>query len=126
MSQLDVVEVTGDAIELESDSEIEEARPARVLKSPMLPTPVEANEHNITHLPFRNWCPWCVKGKAIHIPHKTQGNKVYQVPHIVVDYCFLGDDANEETLIVQVARDLETKYLFAHAVPRTCMGRASW
>jgi hypothetical protein len=43
---------------------------------------------------------------------------VYQVPHVVVDYCCLGDDANEETLIVHVARDLETKYLFAHAVPR--------
>jgi hypothetical protein len=43
---------------------------------------------------------------------------VYQVLHIVVDYCFLGYYASEETLIVHVARDLQTMYIFSHAVPR--------
>ena len=108
----------GDEIELESESETEEARPAKVLRSPMTPSPIEVSEYNITHLPFRCWRPWCVQGKAKNVRHKKQGEKDYQIPHIVCDYCFWGGEEDEETLIAQVARDMETKYLFAHAVPR--------
>ena len=50
-------------------------------------------------------------------------DQVHEIPHIACDYCFLGDDGGKEgeekeTLIVQVAVDLNTKCIFAHAVPR--------
>ena len=37
---------------------------------------------------------------------------------MVCDYCFLGDKDDGDTLIVQVMRDVNTKCIFAHAVPR--------
>ena len=33
--------------------------PRRVL-DPKLPSQREVNEHNLTHLPYRNWCKHCV------------------------------------------------------------------
>ena len=35
-----------------------------------------------------------------------------------MDYAFLGDKDDTETLVIQVARDVWSGYLFAHAVPR--------
>jgi hypothetical protein len=64
ISPLYVADATGDAIEPESDSEIEEARPARVLKSKMLPTPAEVNEHNITHFAIQELVPMVCEGKG--------------------------------------------------------------
>ena len=34
------------------------------------------------------------------------------------DYCFLGGAGKEETLSVQVTRDIGSKMLFAHVVPK--------
>ena len=118
VSPLDETACVGDAIELQSEDEGEEARPVKVLKSPTLPTTVEVDERSITHLPFRNSCPFCVQGKAENFSHETQGEKEYQIPHIVCDYCVLGGDDDEDTLNVQVAKDMQSQCLFAHAVPR--------
>ena len=68
-----------------------EARAPEVLRDPGAPTQKEIEEHSVTHLPFRSWCPYCVTGKAHGRPHKSvkeQHDK--QVPEIVFDYGFLG------------------------------------
>ena len=36
----------------------------RNIGDPRLPTQKEVDEHNLTHVPYRNWCPHCVKGAA--------------------------------------------------------------
>ena len=56
-------------------------------------------------------------GSAPNRPH-VKGKQDYNIPHLVCDYCFLGDKDDGETLIVQVTRDITSKCLFAHAVPR--------
>ena len=104
------------------EPETEEARAPEVLRDPGAPTEKEVEEHNVTHLPFRTWCPHCVAGKAQDRPHrevKDQDEK--QVPEIVFDYGFLGGKEDAETLAVQVARDRRTKMLFANVVPRKGM-----
>ena len=100
------------------DEEPEEARVPKVLKSPLQPTAREVDERNLTHLPFRDWCPHCIMGKARNIPHKKQKDREHLVPHIHVDYGFLGTEEDEEKMIIQVARDEESRALLAHAVPR--------
>ena len=63
------------------EKESEEARAPEVLRDPGAPTLQEVEEHNITHMPFRSWCPRCVTGKAQERPHRkqeTQGHK--QIP----------------------------------------------
>ena len=35
------------------------------------PTKEEWEDHMRTHIPFRNWCPYCVKGKSKTPPRRT-------------------------------------------------------
>ena len=57
------------------EKESEEARELEVLRDPGAPTPKEVEDHNVTHLPFRSWCPRCVSGKAQDRPHKRSENQ---------------------------------------------------
>jgi hypothetical protein len=42
----------------------EEAMKTRKLMDPKKPSQQEFDEHYLSHLPFRNWCPHCMRGKA--------------------------------------------------------------
>ena len=101
------------AIELVCEEE--EALDPCVLRAP---TEAEVDRRNVTHMPFRSWCPACVEGKARDKHHhkaEAQGEK--EVPEIVFDYCFLGSEG-EETIASQVARDRRTRMIFPHVVPK--------
>ena len=37
---------------------------------PKLPSKAEREEHELTHLPYRNWCKYCVQGRGKEAPHK--------------------------------------------------------
>jgi hypothetical protein len=43
------------------------ARAARKMLNPALPSPDEVMEHNKTHLPFRNWCRHCARGRGVEM-----------------------------------------------------------
>ena len=49
-----------------------EAVQPKAIWKPIRPTVKEVEEHNLTHLPFRNWCIFCVKGKATYDPHRRK------------------------------------------------------
>ena len=57
----------------------------------MRPTVKEVEEHNLTHLPFRNWCIFCVKGKAKDDPHKRKikEDENQDIPIVSIDYMFM-------------------------------------
>ena len=48
----------------------EPAEKRRVLKDPGEPTMQEYNDHRVDHLPFRSWCPHCVRGRASGTQHR--------------------------------------------------------
>jgi hypothetical protein len=105
-------------IQLEIEPEAEEAREPRVPRDPGAPTATEVEQHNVTHLPFRAWCPACVMGKARDKMHRKQEDGAEKgIPEIVFDYGFLGAEG-EETIAIQVARDRRTRMIFAHVVPK--------
>ena len=52
--------VARDVVEEES----REGREVRLPRDPGQPTKQERDEHCVTHLPYRSWCPFCVKGKG--------------------------------------------------------------
>ena len=60
-------------IEFEVEDESGEAREPRMLRDPGAPTEAEVEQHNVTHLPFRAWCPACVEGKTCDWKHRKQG-----------------------------------------------------
>ena len=76
--------------------ESEEAITAKVLPSPSPPSRQEMLEHNITHVPFRNWCPHCLAGKAKSMKHmQGAGLGVSETPVVSMDYMFMGDRSKE-------------------------------
>ena len=72
------------------DEAIEEAQIAKIKKAPMLPTEREIDEHCATHVPFRDWCEFCVHGKARDDPHYRQRkDREMMIPEIYIDYMWL-------------------------------------
>ena len=69
------------------DEESNESIPVKVLPSPVPPSRQEMLEHNITHTPYRSWCPHCVAGKAKCTRHSQgQGLEHSEVPVLCMDY----------------------------------------
>ena len=112
----------------EGDSEHEEhnehgvARP-RLLTAPNPPSKQERLEHEISHLPYRTWCPHCVRGKAKCHYHKMRENEEERtVPVVAFDYAFLTktaeDDVCKDELTVVVGKDAKTKCVFPIPVPQ--------
>merc|ERR1711966_69332 len=59
------------------------------LLDPKLPTEREAEDHYMGgHLPYRNWCPVCVRAKGKEMNHNQGGDKVRKLPEYSWDYCF--------------------------------------
>ena len=63
-----------------------------------LPSEAELDEHMISHYPFRNWCPHCVRGKANASAHRMDKGLVQDHPTIHMDYCFPVKRKAEETV----------------------------
>ena len=107
-----------------------------------MPSKEEIEIHNATHIPFRNWCAFCVAGKAQSDPHFIKKEVTTPEQNVVsMDYAFLSkkvnksdreseevesdaddeDVANEPSnpvLKVLVLRDRRTKYCTSSVVPR--------
>ena len=45
------------------DEESEEMSPITQIRNVALPSAKEVEEHNLTHLPFRDWCAFCIQGR---------------------------------------------------------------
>ena len=85
------------------------------------PSQREVDEHMVTHVPFRDWCPHCVRGKSKSTPHRRrkEGGEE-EVPVISVDYMFM-ESEDRETGIgmpILVSRDRQSKWVNAAVVPQ--------
>ena len=88
----------GDVANPEDESDVGEGgmciRIGKGYSEPQEPTPEMINRHNLTHLPYRSWCPHCVAARRANAPHKS-GSQVRQKPVFVADYCFISDSKTE-------------------------------
>ena len=50
--------------------EDEESPPRKVLRDPGEPTKAEWDAHRVDHIPYRSWCPHCVKERATGRQHR--------------------------------------------------------
>ena len=114
----------GDVAE-ETEGEQEEARKPKMAKAPAKPSKEEVEEHMVTHLPFRSWCPHCVRGKSKGKPHGKANKGNHEVPTIALDYTFMYDTQNEgeeKGMPILVMKDIKQDetgpgMLFAQVVP---------
>ena len=68
-----------------------EARKIKTKSFVQQPTQEEWDEHMLTHLPFRAWCPCCVAGRKKADAHRRQtddlaNDEETRVPLIAADY----------------------------------------
>ena len=59
-----------------------ETRAARALRTPEPPTDAARMIHNTTHVPFRDWCPFCLASRGRSSPHRrVMVNKTADTVH---------------------------------------------
>ena len=98
----------------------------KVLASPMKPSAKDVEVHNTTHLPYRNWCPICVKSRGKESPHNRHMRKEGGMPMISLDYKSFGEcaeslnkeDQKGEKIRAVVMRDHDTGMIAAHLIER--------
>ena len=83
---------------------------------PRKPTQTEIEEHDLTHLPYRNWCSICVKIKRKDLDHRTSVEAERGLSEYSFDYCFPGDEFGFK-LTVMAGKEKNTGMTFATAVP---------
>ena len=86
-------------------------------RAPDEPSKKEIEDHNVNHLPYRNWCPFCVSGRGKDLPHKTKDKEERTVPRVVIDYWFLRDHPGAELVPCATMYDEDLKAYKAHVVP---------
>ena len=126
------VKSDGNDIELngetdDEDMEDEETRFAngsaqvRNIRDPGQPTANENKEHITTHRPYRSWCKFSVTGRGVNSPHRrSDAQEDWEgVPHVSMDYGFLGERESEEQVNpMVVSRERRHKITWAMLVPR--------
>ena len=85
------------------------------LIDPILPSKEEVEKHYLMgHIPFRNWCPVCVKAKGRELDHSQVGDKERMMSEYSFDYCFPGDELGCK-LTVLVGRVFPDSFTAVHA-----------
>ena len=101
--------------EFKKDDEPGARVPVRIA-DPRLPSADEIEQHNMTHLPYRSWCPHCIRGKGKTMEHRRAARDK-SMREIHVDYCFMGMKGDVATKCIVVAKDYDTKNLMVSVVP---------
>ena len=105
-------------VEIGDPSEDEGRRVPRKVAEPRMPTQVEIEEHNITHLPYRSWCIHCVRGRGEQAGHLRQEERPENaILEVHMDYCFMGRMSDEVQPIL-VARDRDTRMTVSFLVQK--------
>ena len=90
----------------------------QALPQPLVPTKAQIEAHEVGgHLPYRNWCRWCVMARRRNSQHRSQPNPSRRaLPLMVADYCFMRDSTDEELCKTLVAKVYPAKALLATVV----------
>ena len=85
------------------EEEGEEGRTIRGPKAIYTPSKEEWDNHMRSHIPFRRWCPFCVKGRSKSGAHrgreKSEEEKKNEVPVISIDYMEPKSEEEKKRLI---------------------------
>ena len=104
-----------DTVELIPEEDAGVRKPVKVA-DPKLPTQTEIDEHNLTHLPFRNWCRHCIRGKERSADHRVEARHD-GMAEVHMDYCFMNTADGEVKHTILVAREKFTRMTLATEVP---------
>ena len=80
-----------------------EGAEVRIAKRPRVPTELEVEQHHAAgHVPYRSWCPICVKGQGVNTRHACiKREEQQEFGTVSIDYAFMtseGDGEDEDQL----------------------------
>lgn len=90
---------------LQEDEHPQMATKAKPLTMPKQPTAQEIQEHNITHLPYRSWCPVCIQSKGRQANHPKQ---TVRQPIVQIDFTYIKGHGDKTTTPILTAIDIQT------------------
>ena len=76
----------------------------RELPSPRTPSDSERRKHDLTHLPYASWCPFCVACRRANSHHRRSHESERTIPLLVGDYGFIRDSQDQDLTTVLVLR----------------------
>ena len=80
----------------------------------MTPAPDVVARHNLTHLPYAAWCPHCVAARRANNSHfRREESFRRMIPLLVLDYCFVRNNQDEDLLTLLVGRLYPSRTIFA-------------
>ena len=95
-----------------------EGRKPKVMKTPVKPSKDEIEAHDASgHVPYRSWCPHCVRGRGVDSPHRTHDPGEMAVPQIGVDYGHLTSKGDPDRPHFLVGRSNKSGDTYATGVP---------
>ena len=109
----------GEEVHPQQQQEVAEETPSKALAAPVQPTEQIIEDHRASgHLPFRNWCSACVRGRGRSYSHIQRDKSEEVVTTISIDYGFFGsEESPDKEIPVLVVKDRRSKALWAHLVP---------
>ena len=92
------------------DEEQQQGTKAKAAQAPKQPTSQEILEHNVTHLPYRSWCPICVQARGRQNNRPKQHSKL---PMIQLDLGYIKgfDDSNVHPILTAI--DIQSGMIMA-------------
>ena len=83
--------IDGKKVERLEEEETKEGRKISTKKYVQQPTQAEWDEHTLTHIPFRAWCPCCVAGRKKADAHRIVADDLAEdedtkIPILAADY----------------------------------------
>ena len=99
----------------EQETEDRSAVKPKMLKVPGEPSENERRLHELTHLPYRDWCEHCVKskGRQSHAVKKKNDRQ----PVIQIDFSFMATENDLPKRTILNATDVQTGYSMAVVLP---------
>ena len=102
-----------------------------VLKAPFRVSREEREAHEITHTPYRSWCPHCVRGRGRNTPHRLRSEdaKHSGVPKVSMDYVFMSvadERAASNPVLIMVDEATGERYARAVGHKGTSHAESDW
>ena len=86
----------GDADDIIDIDDDQVCQPVPSMPEPLMPSKAVVDSHNLTHWPYRSWCPHCVAARRPNSHHRRRASAARRtVPLLCADYCFVRDNEDE-------------------------------
>ena len=94
------------------------------MRPPQRVSKQERDEHERTHLPYRDWCDICVKARGRRVAHRRRNKEERgQVPRVSMDYFYMrSKDEEDGNNSVVLMVDEETGDKYAQMVEKRVLG----